>query len=267
MLRPSKFLWMMLWLGWSICTMGVAKSGNIFILIDDIGTNRAAVDTTLSLPPQIGISILPHTPYAHYAADKARHQGRTIFLHAPMEAVHHNRLLGPGALWHNMRPWQIWTILDANLKTVPGAIGINHHMGSRLTTMYDSLFWVMAWTKWRRLMYLDSRTTKDSIVPQVANQWMVPSAHRDVFLDTTLDEHAIHKAFDRLLQLAQRQSLTIAIGHPHPVTLSVLRERLKSLPHHIRLVSRPASKNLPVNPQQHHSLVAADIAKRELDEK
>jgi hypothetical protein len=128
--------------------------------------------------------------------------------------------------------------LRRDIVSVPGVIGINHHMGSQLTTNINAMRWVMLVARWHGLFYVDSRTTSRSSVPLAASEWGVPYLERQVFLDDDLDPDAINQQFDRLLRLSRHQGFALAIGHPHPQTLRVLEKRLRELPQEkVRLIS------------------------------
>ena len=70
---------------------------------------------------------------------------------------------------------------------------------------------------------LDSRTSADSVGYTLARSLGLPCAQRDVFLDDDPDEAAIRLQFARLLDLARERGGAIAIAHPRPSTVAVLR--------------------------------------------
>jgi uncharacterized protein len=118
--------------------------------------------------------------------------------------------------------------LEDALRRVPAAIGINNHMGSRLTSDRAAMKAIMQPIAARGLLFLDSRTTAESTAEQVARESRVRTAPRHVFLDDDPSESAIEAA----LAEAARQSLerpTIAIGHPSVELLAVLRRELPRL--------------------------------------
>ena len=55
-----------------------------------------------------------------------------ILLHLPMEAKT-GRNPGPGAILTGAEEEEIATRVGENLASVPGAIGVNNHMGSKAT--------------------------------------------------------------------------------------------------------------------------------------
>jgi len=92
------------------------------------------------------------------------------------------------------------------------------------------MLWVMRdLDRHGNLFFIDSRTTVMTVAQQVADENGVPNLRRDVFLDDDLSAAAIAYQFDRLEALARRQGWALAIGHPHPATLSYLEKRLPRL--------------------------------------
>jgi len=85
------------------------------------------------------------------------------------------------------------------------------------------------------LFYIDSRTTAQTTVPMIARRIGLPYAERRVFLDHVPTEAAIRKEIARLISRAKKIP-TVAIGHPHPVTLKVLRQEKRRLLRELNLV-------------------------------
>ncbi|MFT4573832.1 MAG: hypothetical protein ACI85E_001037, partial [Marinomonas primoryensis] len=113
------------------------KMPRIAILIDDLGYNRQGMESSLALPYEVALAILPETPFALPTALTAKEQGRITLLHAPMENQRELKL-GPGGLYANMTEHQLKATLNKGLDGLPGIQGVNNHMGSLLTTKADS---------------------------------------------------------------------------------------------------------------------------------
>lgn len=201
----------------------------IAIIIDDLGTNWLHAKRVLKLPQAVATSILPFTPYAKKIARLSKSVGHPVLIHIPMEADEKNELLGPGALTEVMGFWSLLKQLRQDIVSIPGAEGINNHMGSKLTRQTQEMRWVMAMLRWQDLYFVDSRTTTKTVAATVAKTMGVSNTSRDVFLDHAIDEKDINKQFDRLIALAKRRGYALAIGHPHNETLNVLEKRLPQL--------------------------------------
>ncbi len=195
----------------------------IAIVIDDLGPDLARTDRAIALPPAVALSFLPYADATPWLAAEAQRKGHDVLLHMPMQAEgEHNP--GPLALTVGLAPAEILRRLDAALARVPGAIGINNHMGSRFTADRAGLTPVAEDLARRHLLFFDSRTTPATEVVAVARSLGVASAGRDVFLD---DEETVGAVSTQLAELearARAQGIAIAIGHPHDVTLAALAQ-------------------------------------------
>jgi uncharacterized protein len=200
----------------------------IAILIDDLGYNRLGMESSLLLPTEVALAILPSTPFALQTALSAQKQKRITLLHAPMENQRELKL-GPGGLYAKMTERELKDTLSKDLDSLPGIQGANNHMGSLLTTKADSMKWVMETLKGRSLFFIDSLTSPKSVAKKTAQEYGLETVSRDVFLDNIRTEQAIDKQFSRLLKLAKRHGSALAIGHPYPETMSYLKKRLNHL--------------------------------------
>ena len=200
------------------------KTPTISIIIDDIGYRTREDIRAIALPGPIAFAIMPHSPNAEKMSRLASQQGKDVLLHLPMEAVggENNRSLGPGALTLNMTREEFIQTFNADLRSVPDAIGVNNHMGSLLTRHPGHMEWLMESLSNKKIFYIDSVTSKQSIANTIAKEKNVPYQKRDIFLDNIKDEKYILSQFEELIKLAKWKGSAIAIGHPHPETIQVL---------------------------------------------
>ena len=213
-----------------------SSAAKVAIVIDDIGY-RITDEQALNLPGNITFSVLPHTPFGKTLAEKAYRNNKEVLLHIPMESSI-GKELGPGSLTANMNEQQIHNTLTLALNEVPFAIGINNHMGSKLTQLYKPMAATMQFLKQHKLLFLDSRTTLLSKGEQVAQEYGVPSLHRHVFLDNQLTDRYISKQFQQLIRIAKTKHYAVAIAHPHPESIKILTKLIPTLKkQHIEIVS------------------------------
>ncbi len=202
----------------------------VAIVIDDLGSDMASLEGVLGIDAPLSVAVLPDLPYSARSAIAADDAGRDVLLHLPMQPHGDStKGLGPGALMKGMDGQSIARTVEADLSSVPGAIGVNNHMGSYLTEDSDSMSSVMDTIGRRGLFFIDSKTSSASVALRTARLHGVRSASRNVFLDDTDDEEEIRKQFDRLIVLALKKGEAIAIGHPRPATLKVLKEEIPGL--------------------------------------
>ncbi len=197
----------------------------IAICIDDLGEDVAGTERAMALPEKVALAFLPYaraTPSLAEIAARGRH---LVLAHVPMEALGPQNP-GPMALKHDMDVDEIARRLGWHLARMPGIVGINNHEGSRLTADRRALAPVMATLRARHLFFFDSRTGPGSQVMAAAQAAGVMTAARDVFLDDDQRPAAVIAQLDLLARQAKRTGVAIAIGHPHDVTLTLLKKWL-----------------------------------------
>lgn len=205
----------------------------ISIIIDDLGYRRLDGLRALELPGPIAYAILPHTPYAARLAGIAFQLDKEVLLHVPMQSDLVDKALGPGALTNGMSRRQIQAVLEAGLASVPHVSGINNHMGSALTRQALPMGWLMEWMSTTGdLYFVDSLTSSESVALRTAHDSGLRAIERDVFLDPTADAAVVRRQFQRLIEVARERGTGLAIGHPYPQTLGVLRRVLLKPSHY-----------------------------------
>jgi polysaccharide deacetylase 2 family uncharacterized protein YibQ len=119
--------------------------------------------------------------------------------------------------------------LNKNLSAFDGYVGINNHMGSRLTTNRKSMDMVMAEIHARGLLFVDSRTVSASVAAESAAAHHVPQVSRNVFLDDEATIVAVRHQLGEVERIAHRDGQAVAIGHPKAATIDALKEWLPTL--------------------------------------
>lgn len=198
------------------------------IIIDDLGYDRSAADSLLSLPFPLTVSVIPHLPLSADVAEEAYCRGDEVLLHLPMQSIGEIKQeeieLRPG-----MSGAQVDEILSGMLETVPHAVGVNNHQGSRATSDPALMEALMPALRERHLFFIDSRTTAETVAYSTAERFGVRAASRKVFLDDNLTRAAILAQISLAASDAQRDGSVIAIGHPHPETIAALGDSLPRL--------------------------------------
>jgi polysaccharide deacetylase 2 family uncharacterized protein YibQ len=120
-------------------------------------------------------------------------------------------------------------LVEESIARVPYLQGVNNHMGSKITQEETVMRPILEALKRRDLFFLDSRTTADSIAFDLARKMGLPSAYRNVFLDTPVGVEASKKKLSELIRISRKTGRAIGIGHPFPETLQALREGLPLL--------------------------------------
>jgi uncharacterized protein len=219
------------------------ERARIALIIDDLGYDSRLAEGFMNLKIPVSLSILPDAPFTRSIADEARRRGCELMVHLPMEPKRYPAVnSGPGTLFVSMDTEQILHQLSDDLDQVPGATGVNNHMGSLFTENRDKMMVVLQALKRRHLFFVDSRTTADSVGYDLARKMGIPTAKRTVFLDNDLHPEAIRSQVRRLLNMARHKGWAIGIGHPHKETLKLLQNDLSGPQDGVEIV--PVSKLL-----------------------
>lgn len=197
--------------------------GRMAIIIDDAGYDLAELDPFLELRIPLAVAVLPNLPHSGEAARRVKQAGKELLLHLPMEPEG-GEDPGPGALLTGESPAEIGRLLESALQTVPGASGVNNHMGSKATADEALMTTVLSALGRKGLFFVDSRTTADTVGARVAARLGVPFLERDVFIDASHSDAEIAEAFASGISLAARQGSAVLIGHvQNPGVLAILR--------------------------------------------
>lgn len=211
----------------SLTISSTSNANEIAIIIDDMGNSESDF-AAFELPREVVFSVLPHTPYSRKFSQLAEQQNREVMLHMPMEALSQAEL-GPGGLVSNMTRQMIQNTISRAHRSVPNAIGMNNHMGSKLTQLTFPMQATMEYLANHRLFFIDSKTTRFSRAEKIAKLNGVPVGHRHVFLDHLADKRHIHYQFSRLKRIAKKYGFAVGIAHPHSLTINYLKEQLPQL--------------------------------------
>ena len=203
-----------------------AEGGRVALVIDDLGRSMDDLRAIEELGIPISYAVLPFEEQTPQVVAELHDRGAEILLHLPMEPAAAEKDPGPGALRLGMTPEQLRQNTLAALQAVPGAVGVNNHMGSGLSADEPSMNTILGVLSSRGLFFLDSRTSAQSVGYRVATRLGLPAAERQVFLDPDPSPEAIRTQFHRLLGLARTRGAAVAIGHPLPETLSILEEEV-----------------------------------------
>ncbi len=199
------------------------KCGKVSIIIDDMGRSIDIARKFLELPYPLAFAVLPYEPHAKEVAKMIKDKGRVLLLHMPMEPKGYPAVNpGPGALLLEQDKNQQKKLFLEALSRVPGAVGVNNHMGSKFTENREAMTNFLTWVKEQGLFFVDSMTTPNSVGCDVAKSLGVPCVKRDVFLDHLVKQKFILHQLKRLEVMAHNRCFTLAIGHPHELTYQAL---------------------------------------------
>ncbi|MFO7962895.1 MAG: divergent polysaccharide deacetylase family protein [Desulfobacterales bacterium] len=202
----------------------------VAIIIDDLGYDAGLAKKFIRLDSGLTVSILPYGPFNQEILKLAKETGSETMLHLPMEPREYPRIKpGPGALYSTMSPDALIAQLEADLDSVPGAKGVNNHMGSKMTADSTRMYQIFSILKKKGLFFVDSKTAPDSICKPSARMFQVPFAQRDVFIDHIQEREFIQNQIHLLMRIAENRGSAVGIAHPHEITYEVMKVMLPEL--------------------------------------
>ena len=204
-------------------------SPKVAFIIDDLGYEIEVAKKIMELEFPITLSILPFLQYSEFVAEEGRKNNREIMLHLPMEPSNSSANPGPGAIKSYMSEEEIRQAVKDCILNFPYIIGVNNHMGSKITEDREIMEIVLEEIKGYNLFFIDSITTKDSIAYEAAQEMEIKSAVRSVFLDNENDMEYIKGQMLEVQETALREGEAIAIGHSRINTFYVLKRMVPEL--------------------------------------
>ncbi len=201
----------------------------VVLVMDDLGIDPARVDRAVALDPRVTLAFLPYTPKVERSAWLARRARHEILVHLPMEPVGEVADPGPNALLAGLGREELIRRLYWNLNRFDEFVGVNNHMGSRMTTDWEAMTVVLLELHSRGLLYLDSVTTAATVGPDVAHDLGMLELRRNVFVDSVRTPEGIAAALGKLEAVARENGLAIGIVHPYDESFAAIEPWIAGL--------------------------------------
>ena len=205
--------------------------GRIALIIDDCGYQTQellAGFCDLSVP--ITVSIFPDERETVWMAQLAKNSGHEVMVHLPMEPIDYpKRDPGNGAIFADFDYDRIRAATKHAIEAVPGARGLNNHMGSRVTEDRRVIGYVLDEIKEQDIFFVDSVTSPHSVAYNVSVEMGIPSGRNVQFIDISEDNKQIAASLRDLAMKARQHGTAIGIGHAKPQTLAALQSAIPQL--------------------------------------
>ncbi len=209
----------------------IAASAQIAIVIDDWGYSLKNLPLLFEIKSPLTVSILPDVVYStQIATAMNKRKNFEIIIHLPLEPEDiPEKNLESGTLYTSMSKEEIIASLDKALKSIPYAVGVSNHMGSKATRDEDFMRVLFSGIRTQKLFFLDSLVTPGSICEELSRQMNVRFARRSVFLDNDTRPEYIKSQLAQLVSKSKSEGSAIGIGHGNKATLKVLKEMIPRL--------------------------------------
>jgi polysaccharide deacetylase 2 family uncharacterized protein YibQ len=197
----------------------------VAVIVDDLGARRDVFDPLRDIRRPLTVAILPGLPLSAWTAREAAQAGMEVILDLPMEPYRFPEVdPGPAALLMAMGPQELQAQVGAHLASVPGAVGVTNHMGSRMTEDRARMRTVLEVLAGRRLFLVDGLTSNLSVAYDEAKALGLRAGRRQVVVDHAAGEAGDRMRWDEVAWWAERRGEVIVIAHGHPLTARLLRE-------------------------------------------
>ncbi|WP_397376285.1 divergent polysaccharide deacetylase family protein [Paenibacillus xylanexedens] len=210
------------------------------IIIDDVGNDMRGTAEILAMPVKLTVAVMPFLPTTKKDAIAAHEKGMDVIVHMPMEPKKGRpEWLGPGAITSSLTDEEVRSRVEKAIDDVPHAIGMNNHMGSKITSDKRIMSIVLDVCKERGLFFVDSRTNFRSVVGELAVSKNMPPVGNDIFLDDQNSKQHIRKQLDLAAQRAIDKNICVVIGHVGHSgmnTSAVIRESVSRLQNQVQFV-------------------------------
>ena len=194
----------------------------LVIIIDDV-VSKSQKDKILNIGYPITMAFLPpnsgHKESAIIAQNLPFHM-----IHFPMQASKNFKNIEIDTL--NIS--DSYEKIEARVKKLrdlyPNTTYTNNHTGSVFTENYEAMDKLFRALKKYNFIFVDSKTTPNSVAKELSIKYQMPYIVRDTFLDNDRSFTAIQNQLKDAIRVAKKQGFAIAIGHPYEVTFKVLKE-------------------------------------------
>ena len=193
----------------------------IAIVIDDV-TTQAQKDKILSMGYKINMAFLPPTS-GHPNSAKIAQSLSFHMIHFPMQASSAFK----GEEVNTLKITDSYETIERRVKQLrdwyPNAIYTNNHTGSVFTENDEAMDKLFRALKRHNFIFVDSRTSNKSVAKKYAKKYDMPYIVRNTFIDNDLKYNQIQNQLKDAIEIAKKNGYSIAIGHPHNITLEVLK--------------------------------------------
>ena len=194
----------------------------LVIIIDDV-VSKSQKDKILNIGYPITMAFLPPNGVQKESAIIAQNLPFHM-IHFPMQASKNFKNIEIDTL--NIS--DSYETIEARVKQLrvlyPNATYTNNQTGSVFTENYEAMDKLFRALKKYNFIFVDSKTTPNSVAKELSIKYQMPYIVRDTFLDNDRSFTAIQNQLKDAIRVAKKQGFAIAIGHPYEVTFKVLKE-------------------------------------------
>ncbi len=194
----------------------------VVIIIDDVANTKQLSDIVaiqnsgLKLTPSIFPVAQGNTQMLERIANL-----EFFMVHLPLEALAYKDELDTISIYDSKDRVEQKI---ANIKRIlPNARYVNNHTGSKYTERRENMEFLLSVLDSHNISFVDSRTTQNTTLPDIAKAQNRLILYRDIFIDNALDSYSLNAQINEGIKIAKVRGYAILIAHPHKETLNAIR--------------------------------------------
>ena len=207
------------------------RKPRIAIIINNLGLSATYTEQILKMMPKnVTLSFSHISPQLKKWVREARQKGYEILIDLPMEPIGFP-MNDPGrsTLLTSLNEVENLNRLEYIMVQSGGYVGLLSTHGDKFTLNSELLLPILKSIKTRGLLYVDSRTTSQSLGPELSSNIQLPRAFNNVFIDKTPSRDYITTKLRELERIAVDKKFAVAIAQPLPLSIEIINEWSSSL--------------------------------------
>ena len=202
------------------------RKPRIAIIINNLGLSATYTEQILKMMPKnVTLSFSHISPQLKKWVREARQKGYEILIDLPMEPIGFPRNdPGRSTLLTSLNEVENLNRLEYIMVQSGGYVGLLSTHGDKFTLNSELLLPILKSIKTRGLLYVDSRTTSQSLGPELSSNIQLPRAFNNVFIDKTPSRDYITTKLRELERIAVDKKFAVAIAQPLPLSIEIISE-------------------------------------------
>lgn len=198
----------------------------IGLVVTGLGQSATLTEAAINyLPADVTLGFSAYAQGTKAWVQKARQMGHEVVLELPMESESFPvDDPGPMAMLTSKTPSENLKLLNLLMMQAQGYVGFIGQHGSAFTKNQKAMSPVLGEIKTRGLLFMDPRTTDNSLTLEMADQLQLARAISDLTIDSHVSARRLRAQLDTLSALAANQGVTAGVIHATPNSIKSIRD-------------------------------------------
>lgn len=211
----------------SVSIKDISAKPVVVIIIKELGLSSHSTLEALELPKEITMGFSPYAPSLEEWIKKSNALGHESILNIPMETKDYNiNNSGSYALLTQSSDEKNLTRLKMLLGLIQGYSAVYSDDREIFTKSANSLKPVLELLMQENKYFIYGAGHENYSVVQVPDDINYPILVNDLVLDGDISSNAINDKFIELEKIANEKGYVVAMAHPYPITISILKDWL-----------------------------------------